>query len=115
MGDQRREEDFFERLAAKAQPVASSRKAATPRLKARVYSALMRRQAESGPLLSISETRAAGRELCIFEELVRISPLTELFKSRNFCRVCHARVLAEKLENAPIYWHNCPYAGFQKQ
>jgi hypothetical protein len=28
--------------------------------------------------------------------------------------VCHARVLAEPIANAPIYWRHCPYDEFQK-
>jgi len=38
----------------------------------------------------------------------------ETVKSLNICRVCHARVLAEHLENAPIYWGGCPYVEFKK-
>jgi hypothetical protein len=29
--------------------------------------------------------------------------------------VCHARVLAERLEHAPIYWPHCPYVRFQNR
>ena len=83
-------------------------------LKAHIYSALVRRQQESGPLLSLAETKLAARGLCVFEKLVQILPLGEKAKSFNCCGVCHARVLAEKMENAPIYWDNCPYVGFQK-
>ncbi len=43
---------------------------APSRLKAKVYSALMLRQAESGPLMSLTETDACGHKLCVFEELV---------------------------------------------
>ena len=83
-------------------------------LKANIYSALVRRQQESGPLLSLSETKVAGRSLCAFEKLFQILPVGEKAKSFNCCSVCHARVLAEKMKNAPIYWGNCPYVGFQK-
>ena len=48
-------------------------------------------------------------ELCVFEELVRIAPVGEAAKSLNICRICHARVLAEHMGNAPIYWSGCPY------
>ena len=83
-------------------------------LKAKVYSALLRRQAESGPLASLSESAVCGHELCVFEQIVRISPVGEKAKALNICRVCHARVLAENMNNAPIYWNGCPYVQFKK-
>jgi hypothetical protein len=83
--------------------------AAASRLRAKVYSALILRQRETGPLMSLTETKACGHKLCVFEELVRIAPMGERAKSLNICRVCHARVLAEHMENAPIYWSGCPY------
>ena len=83
-------------------------------LKARVYSALLRRQAESGPLASLAECKLDAHRLCIFEQIVRIAPFGETAKSLNICRVCHARVLAEHMENAPIYWNGCPYVEFKK-
>lgn len=86
---------------------------APARLKAKVYSALMLRQAESGPLMSLTETEACGQDLCVFEKLVRIAPVGEAAKSLNFCRACHARVLAENVENAPIYWGGCPYVALK--
>jgi hypothetical protein len=86
---------------------------APARLKARVYSALLQRQVETGPLASLTETHRCGHELCVFEQLVRISPVGETAKSLNICRVCHARVLAEHMENAPIYWSGCPYVEFK--
>jgi hypothetical protein len=76
---------------------------------------MMRRQAETGPIASLSSTRASGGELCIFEQLVEISPLPEVAKYQNYCRVCHARILAENFENAPIYWSHCPYVRFQNR
>ncbi len=101
------DEQFMERIADEVELTESL--AAPTRLKANVYSALMLRQAETGPLLSLTKTKACGHELCIFEELVRIAPVGEKAKSLNICRVCHARVLAEHMENAPIYWSGCPY------
>jgi len=83
-------------------------------LKARLYSALVRQQSRTGPLMSLTETHAHGHQLCVFEQLVRIAPVGETMKSLNMCRVCHARVLAEHLENAPIYWGGCPYVEFKK-
>ena len=65
-------------------------------LKAKVYSALMLKQAETGPLLSLTETRACGHELCVFEDLVRIAPVGEGAKSLNICRVCHARARRQR-------------------
>ncbi len=86
---------------------------APTRLKSRIYSALLRRQRQEGPLLSLSKVKASGRKLCVFEELVQIAPLGETAKQTNFCRICHARILAETIENAPVYWPGCPYARFQ--
>ncbi len=106
--------EFFERIFADADPAGKSDLRAPARLRSRTYSLLTLRQAESGPLLSVSETKASGRGLCVFEELARIAPFGEGFKRRNFCRACHARKLAEVLKKAPIYWGHCPYAEFQK-
>jgi hypothetical protein len=82
-------------------------------LKARLYSALVQRQAASGPLCALSETRLAGRDLCVFEAVLAAVPVAGL-DTKNPCRVCHARVLAEHLERAPIFWAGCPYVGFQR-
>ena len=88
---------------------------APSRLKARIYSVIVEQQRKDGPLLSLSEVKANGRKLCVFEELVQIAPVGEAFKQPNFCRVCHARILAENVENAPVYWPGCPYAQFQNR
>lgn len=101
---------FFERLAAAADLQSGSGSPAT--LKSRIYTALIRRQSETGPLMSLSET-AGG--LCVFEKLVTISPVGESAKCLNCCTVCHARLIAERFENAPLYWKHCPYAGFQNR
>lgn len=87
--------------------------AASSRLKSRIFSALQLAQQETGPLLSLVESHAAGGKLCVFEELVRIAPASDAIKQKNPCRVCHARVLGERVEHAPIYWPGCPYVGFQ--
>jgi hypothetical protein len=84
------------------------------RLKAQIYSALVQEQAATGTLMSLTESQASGRKLCIFETLVRIAPVGEPVKCLNFCRVCHARILAEHMNNAPIYWSGCPYVEFKK-
>ncbi|MFN7994614.1 MAG: hypothetical protein U0Q18_13490 [Bryobacteraceae bacterium] len=86
---------------------------ASSRLKSRIFSALQLEQQESGPLLSLTETHAAGGKLCVFEDLVRIAPIGERLKQKNPCRVCHARLLGENVERAPIYWPDCPYVRFQ--
>ncbi len=101
------DEEFIERIVGGVELTAEE--VSPSRLKAKVYSALMQRQAETGPLMSLTETKACGHGLCVFEELVRIAPVGEAAKSLNICRVCHARVLAEHIENAPIYWSGCPY------
>jgi hypothetical protein len=106
------EEEFFE-LVAVEEGLFFQPATAPSKLKSQIYSALMLRQAASGPLASFAQTRASGHGLCFFEELVRIAPAGERVKSLNICRVCHARVLAEHLEKAPIYWPNCPYVKFQ--
>lgn len=113
MSEQALEENFFEKISGgDGEPISTS---APSRLKSRIYSALVQRQRQSSPLLSITETKAGNRRLCVFENLVEISPVGEKMKSLNFCRVCHARVLAEAVENAPIYWRHCPYVSFQKR
>lgn len=98
-------DEFFRAVADGGE----SPEAAPSSLKARIYSALASRQAETAPLMSFAELKACGRELCVFEELVRIAPVGEAVKSLNICRVCHARVLAERTENPPIFWNGCPY------
>jgi len=107
------EDRFFEELA-EIDPEALSGPAPA-RLKSSIYSALVRRQAESGPLASLSSTKASGRGLCVFEQLVEVSPVPEAAKCFNCCSICHARILAEKIENAPIYWTHCPYVRFQNR
>jgi len=106
------EEQFMETIAAQVELTDSRPTPAN--LKARIYSALMLRQAESGPLASLTESRAREQKLCVFEQLVRVAPVGETVKSLNICRVCHARALAEYFENPPIYWSGCPYVEFKK-
>jgi hypothetical protein len=90
-----------------------TRERAPSSLKARLYSALVRKQKESGPLASLDESVASGHGICIFEKLVQIAPLGEKAKSPFFCHACHARVLAEHLDNPPIFWPHCPYVAFK--
>ena len=85
---------------------------APARLKSRVYSALVEHLADEGPLLGLPATKEAGGRLCIFEEAVRAMPVGEGLQAKNPCRVCHARVLGERLDWAPIFWPGCPYSEF---
>jgi hypothetical protein len=100
----------------------SSEFRAPSRLKSRIYSALVEQR--EGRLLSdirrpsgrsLSRVKAEGRKLCVFEELVQIAPIGESAKRPNLCRICHARILAETIENAPVYWPGCPYVQFQNR
>ena len=88
---------------------------ASSRLKSKLYSALVARQSQDGPLLSLCATKDSGRKLCVFEALVQIAPVGESVKCMNVCHVCHARVLGEHIENAPVFWPGCPYAQFQNR
>jgi hypothetical protein len=87
---------------------------APARLKARIYSALVGQLAATGPLLGLAESKACGGALCVFEEAVTWLQ-SERLGSMNPCNVCHARMLGERLEHAPIYWPHCPYAEFHKR
>jgi hypothetical protein len=81
-------------------------------LKARLYSALIHKQQESGPLASLEMSVADGHNVCVFEKLVQIAPVADAVKSPFFCEICHARVLAEHFDNPPIFWAHCPYVKF---
>lgn len=111
MSEHEREDALFRLFC---QPSDTTHEAhASSRLKARIYSRVIGEQQKTGPLQSLSGTRTSGHGLCIFESLVQIAPIGERAKSHFFCRTCHARVLAEKMENAPIFWSHCPYVAFQ--
>lgn len=105
---------FFMMVATSGESAETPNDPAPARLKSRLYSALVARQADSGPLLSLSATKAAGRALCVFESAVCALPVPEAVKTLNPCRVCHARVLGERLESAPIFWPHCPYSKFHQ-
>lgn len=107
------DEEFLTHLAATTDGVAGVERAPA-RLKSRLYSALVAEQAAAGPLRSLPATQAAGRQLCVFEHVLRVVP-NEHVASMNPCRVCHARVLAERFESPPIYWPHCPYVDFQER
>jgi hypothetical protein len=106
------EEQFIEKLASEVELTDPERAPAS--LKARIYSDLVQREAELGALASLSDSKADGHILCVFEQLVEIAPVGKSLKSLNLCRVCHARVLGEHLEQPPIYWSGCPYVRFKK-
>ncbi len=84
---------------------------ASSRLKSRIFSQLIELEQQQGPLRVLSAIRAAGEKLCIFETAVAALPSDDL-QSRNACAVCHARILGERVERAPIFWPGCPYATF---
>ena len=102
---------LFERLFSRGETAGEK---APPSLKARLYSALIRTQEATGSLASLDATVAAGHGICVFEKLVQIAPVGQRAKSPFFCRICHARILAETFDSPPIFWPNCPYVGFKK-
>jgi hypothetical protein len=105
---------WLEQLADMADVDTAAPERAPARLKARIYSALVNQQSETGPLLSLAATKAAGSGLCVFEQAIAALPVGEGIGSRNPCSICHARMLAERLDRAPIFWPHCPYAGFHR-
>ena len=105
-------DQLLERLAALDADAQPPR--APSRLRSKIYSALVNRLSATGPLLGLSASAAAGFDLCIFEKALAALPGGERIESKNPCRVCHARILGERLDRAPIYWPGCPYADFQK-
>ena len=84
---------------------------ASSRLKSRILSRLIALEQAEGPLRVLSANQANGDEICVFEKVLALMP-SENVQSRNLCAVCHARVLGERVENAPISWRGCPYAQF---
>lgn len=104
------DELWFERLADMTGNVTQER--APARLTSKIYSALLAQMAESAPLLDLAETKAAGGRLCVFENALTIVPLGPNIRSMNPCRVCHARLLGERMDKAPIFWPGCPYSTF---
>jgi hypothetical protein len=106
------EEQFIEKLAGEVELTEPQRTPAS--LKARIYSALVQSQGEHRRLASLTDSKADGHLLCVFEQFVQIAPVGEAVKSLNLCRVCHARVLGEHFEHPPIYWSGCPYVQFKK-
>ena len=106
-------EEFFALISAADDESAAADVKAPTRLKSRLYSALIRRQEADGPLLDLSSTKASGRDLCVFENVAERAAVGLRATSFNLCRTCHARVMGERIEGAPIFWPHCPYAEFQ--
>ena len=101
---------WFERLARDTGEDTGER--APARLRSKIFSALVARMAEPGPLLDLTSTRQAGGHLCVFEHSLTLFPSQTGIPALNPCSVCHARVLAERLTYAPIFWPGCPYSEF---
>lgn len=91
---------------------ASPQERAPATLKSTTYSAVVQRMAECGPLLDLRTTRQNGGHLCVFEHAVAALPVGAAVRSLNPCRICHARVLGERVNRAPIFWPGCPYSEF---
>jgi hypothetical protein len=104
------DERWFEQLGRDAGPSESEK--APARLTSRVYSSVAMAMARSRPLLDLTESLTAGERLCIFERSLTVLPVGTAARCMNPCRVCHARVLGERLEHAPIFWPGCPYSEF---
>lgn len=105
-------DDWLARLAAETKQPTPTR--APSRLKSRIYSALMQAEAAQGPLASLTACEQSGHTLCFWEQFIQITPLPSAVKALNHCHLCHARVLGEHVEGAPLPWAGCPYAEFQK-
>jgi hypothetical protein len=107
------DETWFERFGEPGALTTDER--APANLKARVYSAFVARMAETGPLRDLRTVKETGGDLCMFENALALLPLGAELQSKNPCRVCHARVLGERMTHAPIFWSGCPYADFHKE
>jgi hypothetical protein len=104
------DEIWFQRLADATGSAGEDR--APARLKSKVYSSVVTSMAQSGPLLDLRGVKGAGGHLCVFERAIAMLPVGAGVGLMNPCRVCHARVLGERLPRAPIFWPGCPYSEF---
>jgi hypothetical protein len=102
---------WFEQLAEMTRSIDDRAPAA---LKSKVYSSVVMHMAHAGSLLDLKDVKEAGGHLCVFEHAIAIMPIGAGARSRNPCRICHARVLGEHLENAPIFWPGCPDSDIHK-
>jgi hypothetical protein len=107
------DERWLQRLARGGDVATTPPARAPARLKAKIYSALVQQLSHDGPLLGLAATKASSG-LCVFEEVLVALPVGEGVRSMNPCRVCHARILAERVEHAPIFWPHCPYSAFHR-
>ena len=105
------DEVWFERLASTTEGT-EEQEHAPARLKSKIYSAVVKRMANSGPLLDLKETKKEGGRLCVFEYSIALLPVGTEIRSMNPCRICHARVLGERMDHAPVFWPGCPYSKF---
>lgn len=101
----------MDELMRRSERAGDSPKRASSCLKSKILSQLIDLEQQEGPLRILSESRDQGEHLCVFEHAVALLPSDDL-QSCNPCAVCHARVLGEKVENAPIFWPGCPYSRF---
>ena len=108
--DDLRQIDLGQVLRA-AESEAADEPRVSSRLQSRIFSRLIEMQQEQGPLRTLSASRETGEKLCIFEAALAALPSDDL-QARNPCAVCHARLLGESVERAPIYWPGCAYAKF---
>ena len=110
------EDTSFERLADWSEEAAEQEPIRAPStLKARIYSAMIDHQQRAGQLRPLAETKADGWGLCVFEDTARLASGRSEAQSFQYCKICHARVLAERFEAPPIWWPHCPYAEFQNE
>ena len=105
------DQTIMDKIIREAEEGASAPSQAPSRLKSTILSSLIELEQADGPLRILAESKAAGEQLCVFEHIVAALPSDNL-QSRNPCAVCHARLLGEHVERAPIYWPGCPYARF---
>ena len=107
------DEVWFQQLADMTRIASQGR--APAHLESKVYSLLVTSMAQSGPLLDLRDVKDAGGHLCVFEHAIAMLPVGAGVGSMNPCRICHARVLGERLQHAPIFWPGCPYSEFHNR
>ena len=103
---------WFEQLATMTDVATGPESHAPATLKSKIYSSVVKQMAAGGRLLSLATTKAEGRKLCVFEDVLALLPVGEALREKNPCRVCHARLLGEHVDRAPIFWPGCPYSDF---
>ena len=93
------DEVWFQQLAATTRFAGEDR--APAHLKSKVYSSMVTNMAQSGPLLDLRDVKDGGGHLCVFEHALAMLPVEAGVGSMNPCRICHARVLGERLGMRP--------------